>query len=108
MGETKELGYIIVSNLVAQEKQKVGFLYRESPDNNLDSGWRVFSGQEDEAYIDNPDNFGIYSSEKILEIDPAIQELLHSPIQTAFERLSPEQPFEQIFDFDFAEQDEEE
>jgi len=108
MSEEKELGYIIVSNLIAQEKQKVGFLYRESPDNKLDSGWRVFSGQEDEGYIDNPDNFGIYSTEKILEIDPTIKDILSSPYQTAFERMSPDQPFEQVYDFDFAEEDEEE
>jgi hypothetical protein len=106
--EFKDFGYMIVSNQVAVENSKVGFMYRETPDNNIDSGWRIFSGEEDEAYIDNPNNFGYYDSVKILEIDPSIESLLSSPNKTAFERLSPEGEFTQVFDFEFAEDFDEE
>lgn len=106
--EKKDLGYVIVSNLIVQDKQKAGFLYRENPDNNLDSGWRIFSGEEDEAYIDDPDNFGIYDSKTVIEIDPSVEPILSSPYLTAFERTSPEEPFIEVHDFEFSEEDEEE
>jgi hypothetical protein len=102
--EEKDFGYMIVSNQVAVENSKVGFMYRETPDNNIDSGWRIFSGAEDEDYIDNPNNFGYYDWTKILAIDPSIESLLNSPHKTAFERLSPEGEFKQVFDFEFAEE----
>ena len=106
----KDLGYVILSNLIAQGRAKVGFLYRENPDNKLDSGWRMFSGEEDEAYIENPDNFGMYDSTKVLDIDPSIESLLNSPIKTAFERTAPDAPFVQVHDFEFVDdfEDEEE
>jgi hypothetical protein len=104
----KDLGYVILSNLIAQGRSKVGFLYRENPDNKLDSGWRMFSGDEDEDYIENPDNFGMYDSKKVLDIDPSIESLLDSPYKTAFERSGPDQPFVQVHDFEFADDFDEE
>lgn len=103
-----ELGYVIVSNLVAQERTRVGFLYRETPDNNLDSGWRIFSGSEDEDYIEDPDNFGIYDPKKIVKIDPTIEPLLASPYKTAFERTGTHETFVEVYDFEFVEEDDEE
>lgn len=102
-----EIGYIIASNMVAQDKLKVGFLYRENPENNLDSGWRVFNGAEDDDYIDDADNFGIYDSAKIIGIDSSIEKLLNAPYKTAFERVEGKDEFVEIHDFEFDEEDEE-
>src|ERR1051325_11244726 len=40
-----------VSNRVLEDGQPVRFLYREPPDCEEDSGWRMFAGDEDEKYV---------------------------------------------------------
>ena len=47
-------GYAIVSDQVAKEGMPIRFLYREEPDAAFspDSGWRMFSGFEDDDYAD--------------------------------------------------------
>lgn len=51
---------------------KVGYMYRESPDFEGDSGWRFFSGFETQDYMDNPDNLAIYDVNTIANYDPSI------------------------------------
>ena len=42
----------IVSDRITKEGFKVGYMYREAPDeDNPDSGWRFLAGDEDEAYM---------------------------------------------------------
>ncbi|MGN6983383.1 immunity protein Imm33 domain-containing protein, partial [Neisseria sp. P0009.S007] len=40
----------IVTNTVAKQGEPVGFLYREAPVFENDSGWRFFSGDETDEY----------------------------------------------------------
>jgi hypothetical protein len=68
------------------EQKPVGYLYRENPDNQDDSGWRVFSGDETQEYADDAANFAMYNATTILEIDPSIASLLATPSPAAFER----------------------
>lgn len=66
---------------------KVGYMYRETPeDDEQDSGWRFMAGDEDESYMDNPDNMGIYHLNTICNYDKDIIPLLNSPYGTAFVR----------------------
>ncbi|HHG83294.1 MAG TPA: DUF2185 domain-containing protein [Bacteroidetes bacterium] len=83
--EFANLGFVIASKMVAEDRQKVGFLYREKPMDSNDSGWRIFSGTEDQDYIDNADNSALYPIQTILEVDPSVAELLNSPTGSAFE-----------------------
>jgi hypothetical protein len=46
----------------AEEGLKVGFMYREEPEDEFDTGGRFYSGTEDDDYVDNPDNISIYES----------------------------------------------
>ena len=68
------VGTIIASHRVMRDGARVGYLYREPPDSSLDSGWRVFSGDESEAYVDDADNFAIYNASTILEHAPELAE----------------------------------
>jgi hypothetical protein len=81
-----KIGYIIASNEVAKGRKPVRHLYREEPDNENDSGWRVFSGDERQEYADDAANFAMYNATTILEIDPSIAPLLDTPPPAAFER----------------------
>lgn len=78
------IGYVIASRLVAINHNKVKWMYRESPEDLYDSGWRVFSGEEDEDLINDPNNFEIYDVQTILNIDDSIKEIILSPIGSEF------------------------
>jgi hypothetical protein len=94
-------GGAFASNLVAKERRKVRYMYREQPDDNWDSGWRFFSGTEDQAYVDNPSNLGIYALSTIAEIDPDIVPLLNYPPPCAFEREQEDELFREVRGFQF-------
>ena len=89
----KAIGYALASKCLVENNMKVRFMYREEPDDTSDSGWRFFSGDESDEYINNSENIGIYSIETISKIDPDIIPLLSNDTGTAFERESAKEPF---------------
>jgi len=61
------IGGLMVSKMVVDENIKPRFMYREKRTRPEDSGWRIFTGFETEAYNDDPDNIGIYHPSTILK-----------------------------------------
>ena len=96
----KEFGFVLTTNRVAKERQKVGFMYREEA-KAPDSGWRFFAGTEDQEYVDNPDNIHQYDISTIIDIDPSIQPYLSSYPGVAFEKVENAARFDIVDDFDF-------
>lgn len=94
------IGALMVSKMVAVEKRKPLFMYREKRSNPADSGWRIFSGFETEEYSDNPDNPGIYSPTTILKIDPSIASLLLKGTGAVFERRAGTETWYPVTDFE--------
>ena len=86
------LSYAIVSKQVSQQHEAIGFLYREAAAFEHDSGWRFFSGAEDDAYTDNPDHFQILPLNEVLEGNPEIAPLM-SETQGAWEWDDAQQAF---------------
>ena len=76
----------IATNRITVEGCKVGYCYREKPDGDWDSGWRFTAGDESEAYMDDPNNAGIYKLNTICNDDPDIIPLLNTPAPCAFAR----------------------
>lgn len=95
------IGGVMATKMVVKEKKKVLFMYREKPSFQQDSGWRIFSGHEDQDYVDNPDNTGIYNPSTILKIDPSIAELLLNPVGFVFERENEDSDWYEVDDFEF-------
>jgi hypothetical protein len=81
-------GSCIASDRITVDGKAVGYMYRESPDSNVDSGWRFFAGDETQAYADHADNFAMYDINTIANHDRAIIELLNAPIGCAYVRNS--------------------
>ena len=79
-------GGCFASDHILVEGLRVGFMYREPPDNTLDSGWRFMSGQEDDDYMNEPDHLGFYDVNTIANYDPSIVPLLNEPVGSAFEK----------------------
>ena len=96
----------LASNRIMVEGCQVGYCYREEPDGGWDSGWRFTAGDESDAYINDPNNVGIYALNTVCNDDPDIIPLLHTPAPCAFER-DENGVFRQIKDWE-PEQDEEE
>src|SRR6266404_4557255 len=66
--------------------RRVGYMYREMPDNEIDSGWRFLAGDESDAYMDNPENLGLYDVNTVANYDPDIIPHLDASISSAFAR----------------------
>jgi hypothetical protein len=79
-------GYCIASDRITVHGDRVGFLYRESPSDDVDSGWRFFSGTESQHYVDDPNNMTIYDVNTIANYDPDIVPFLDAEYGSAFER----------------------
>ena len=80
------LGGCVVSNKITLDGLPVGFMYRDHPEENMDSGWRILSGTESEDYLDNPSNSGIYDLNTVANIDNAIIPYVEMPVGTSLER----------------------
>lgn len=80
------LGYVLATKMLVDGGRRVRYMYHEAPDDPQDSGWRFFCGDEDDAYVNNPDNIGVYDVATILALDPSVRPWLESPEGTAWER----------------------
>lgn len=79
-------GGCIATDRITVEGYPVRFMYREQPDNELDSGWRFLSGLEDDAYMADPAFHEIYDVNTIANYDPSIIPFLEAPAGSAFEK----------------------
>ena len=78
----------VVSKKVTREGWKVGFMLREEPGDDEDSGWQLFAGDEDDEYTDNIDNMELCPIYSITGIDPVLMEHWESPVGTRLVRIS--------------------
>ena len=89
-----DMGSCLASDRITVDGMKVGYMYREQPDNEIDSGWRFFSGEEDQDFADNPDNFALFSVNTICNYDSAIIPCLNAAPGAAFGRVPGSDKFE--------------
>jgi hypothetical protein len=81
------LGSCIASDKITVEGLPVRYMYREEPDFETDSGWRFFSGTEDDEYINNSDNLMIYDINTIANYDQSILDFLENEVGSEFEKI---------------------
>ncbi|MFC4160496.1 immunity protein Imm33 domain-containing protein [Chitinimonas lacunae] len=75
-----------VTKRVLQDGARVGYLYREAPEQDNDSGWRIMAGDESQAYMDDDQNVAYVSLGAVLNRDDAFVDLLEAEIGAEFER----------------------
>jgi hypothetical protein len=78
-------GYVLATRVLVEKKLPIMFMYRDMPEGD-DTGWRFFAGFEDQEYVDEPGNIGIYDVSTILRIDPSIEVYLNAEAGSAFSR----------------------
>jgi hypothetical protein len=91
--------HAFVSNMCLEKGSAVRFLYREPPDQKQDSGWRMFSGEEPEGYVDIPSNISLLMVGYLLDKDPTLLEPLKGNVGEAFEREGRDSPWIKITDW---------
>ena len=92
-------GGCIASDKITVDGYPVRFMYREAPDNDIDSGWRFLSGFEDDEYMDTPSNHDVYDVNTIANYDPTIIPFLHAPEGSAFEKTPESERFVAVTDW---------
>lgn len=78
----------------------VRWMYREQPDREEDSGWRLFTGEEDDDDLNNPDNTRIVRVARLLDLDPSLLEPLKGEVGTAFERTGKDGAWVEVNDWE--------
>ena len=69
------------------EEERVGYLYRVEPEEDFpDCGWRIFAGDESEAYIADPEHIVMESFSHICNIDPTILPYFNAGYGKAYEK----------------------
>jgi hypothetical protein len=92
-------GGCIATRLIVDDGYPIRFMYREGPDNEIDSGWRLLSGFESDDYMEDADNHVVIDVNTAANLDPSIIRHLDAPAGSAFERPDIEKEFEQVFDW---------
>ena len=86
----------MATDKITVEGLQVGYMYREEPFTDMDSGWRIFSGTESQEYVDDASNTEIYDLNTIANYDRAVIPYLEFPIGTALERAPNSDRFAKI------------
>ncbi|MFD2332581.1 DUF2185 domain-containing protein [Cohnella sp. GCM10020058] len=89
----------LVSNKCLEEGGCVRWLYRETPDREDDSGWRLFEGTESDAYSSQASNISVVNLYALLDKDPSLITPLKGAFGTAFERENTNSPWIEIKDW---------
>lgn len=79
-------GGCIATDRITVDGALVGYMYRESPLNSNDSGWRFFAGDENDAYMSDSSLHGVYDLNTIVNYDPDILPYLELAVGTECER----------------------
>lgn len=78
----------VVSKKITRDGWKVGFMMREELQDDQDSGWQFFAGDEDDEYTDDIDNLELCVVNSIIGIDHKIMGYIDSPIGSVLVRTS--------------------
>ncbi len=73
-----------VTQRILRDGARVGYLYREDPDREDDSGWRLTANDESDEYMENVGNIAYVSLGAVLGKDDSIASLLQQPVGSAF------------------------
>ena len=80
------MGGCFVTDRILVDGMRVGYMYREEPDFEEDSGWRFLAGDETDEYIDDQWNAGIVQVNTVCNYDRDIIPLLNASSGSEFTR----------------------
>ena len=81
-------GGCLATDRITVDGAPVGYMYRELPAREEDSGWRFFAGDENDEYMGDSQRHGVYDVNTIVNYDPDIFPFLDAEVGSRFERSS--------------------
>lgn len=98
--QTKSGFLALVSKLCFDDNLPIRFLYKTVPEHLNDTGWRMFTGYEDEEYLANElANLLPVPVTKMCEMDKGLSELISFNAGTVWERTPDNDTWERVYDF---------
>ncbi len=94
----------VATDRITVDGMPVGYMHREEPFNDDDSGWRFFAGDESDLYLNLAQNHGYHPLNVLCNFDPTIIPYVESEYPCAFLRLEGDDAFEEV-DFDSDEEE---
>ncbi|UYQ94655.1 DUF2185 domain-containing protein [Chitinophaga horti] len=88
------MGGCVATDRITVDGLRITRMYREAPTDESDSGWQFYSGTETQEYVDDANNWSIYSVNTIANYDKAIIPYLHFPVGTDLERVPGSDKFD--------------
>ena len=92
--------YALVSKKYLEKDGVIRFVYRQEPYNDQDSGWRMFTGLEDDDYANDLENIKLINIGYLLDKDPSLLEPLKNGYGAVFEREDEKTKWEKIEDWE--------
>ena len=89
----------LVSALVLEAGRRACWAYREGADRPEDSGWRLFRGDEDDAFVDDAGNIRICNVYWLADRDPTLLQIFSADAGCAFERAEEGGDWETVADW---------
>ncbi|MDF2180432.1 DUF2185 domain-containing protein [Neptuniibacter sp. CAU 1671] len=98
--QTKNGFLALVSRLCFEDTLPIRFMYKTVPEHLNDTGWRMFTGYEDEAFLaDEQTNLIPVDVEKMCKLDPSLEPLVSYNAGTVWERAPDSDGWERVYDF---------
>ena len=98
--QTKSGFLALVSKLCLEDQLPIRFLYKTVPEHLNDTGWRMYSGYEDDEYLANElANMLPVPLEKTCEMDVSLTELVSYNAGTVWERTPEQEQWQRVYDF---------
>jgi hypothetical protein len=89
----------LVSRMIFDKGEMVRFAYREEPNNEEDSGWRLFAGKETDDYANQTQNTRKCNVYWLLDFDSTLLPILRNGVGSVFERADKTMSWETITDW---------
>ncbi|QYR24157.1 DUF2185 domain-containing protein [Paenibacillus sp. sptzw28] len=83
------------------ERRLFNFIMRDTPRDDIDTGWTFFTGYESEDANGDSDNFQVVSLGAVLNMDDSIIDLLDDEPLCAYERNIKNNKFYKVHDYDW-------
>lgn len=75
-------GGFIISKNITQNGVKAKWIFREESSIKVCNGWNIYSENDTQEYVINPDNFEVVTAETILKFVPELLKIYHAPYGT--------------------------
>ena len=78
-------GGTVITKSIYEGQSSLKWIYRESPSDKNDNGWRAIGDTDTQEYMDDPQNSIVVDFNTLVEIEPAVLKIYELPVGTDLE-----------------------